>query len=108
MRDRISSLLEINPDAALPARNSRVRERERHLVLYLQRVAAKNDTFSEFGPSGWGSITKQKPGVTLAPESGIAKREAFLERWIAHALGGVINADPENSNPKLMVPALEP
>src|SRR5260370_23894363 len=47
-----------NADAALPPRNSRTRERERHLLLYLQRVAAKNDTFSEFGPSGWGKISK--------------------------------------------------
>jgi hypothetical protein len=108
MRDRISSLLGSNPDAALPRRNSRTRERERHLLLYLQRVAAKNDTFSEFGPSGWGTIVKNVSGVTLAPEPGIAKREAFLERWIAHAIAAAINSDPENSNPKLAVPALEP
>ena len=24
--------------------------------MYLQRVATKNDTFSEFGPSGWGTV----------------------------------------------------
>jgi len=108
MRDRISSLLEINPDAALPARNSRRRERERHLVLYLQRIAAKNDTFSEFGPSGWGKIGKNVSGVGLNPEPGVAKREAFLERWTAHAIAAAVNADLENSNPKLMVPALEP
>lgn len=108
MRDRISSLLEIDPDAPLPSRNSRSRERERHLLLYLQRVAAKNDTFSEFGPSGWGKIGTNVSGVGLKPESGIARREAFLERWTAHAIAGAINADPENSNPKLTVPALEP
>ena len=105
IRERISSLLETREP--LPPRNSRARERERHLLLYLQRIAAKNDTFSEFGPSGWGSIQK-KCGVALKPELGIAKREAFLERWIAHALAAAINADPENSNPKLVVPALEP
>jgi len=105
MRDRISSLLETRD--ALAPRNSRARERERHLLLYLQRIAAKNDTFSEFGPSGWGSIGK-KSGVALKPQPGIAKREAFLERWVAHALAAAINADPENSNPKLVVPALEP
>ena len=108
MRDRISSLLEINPDAALPARNSRSRERERHLVLYLQRIAAKNDTFSEFGPSGWGRIGKNVAGVGLKPEPGIAKREAFLERWTAHAIAAAVNARLESSNPKLTVPALEP
>jgi len=108
MRDRISSLLEIDPDAALPPRNSRARERERHLALYLQRIAAKNDTFSEFGPSGWGKVGKKVSGIGLKPEPGIAQREAFLERWTAHAIAAVINADPENSNPKLVVPALEP
>ena len=108
MRDRVSSLLGSNPDAALPPRNSRTRERERHLALYLQRVAAKNDTFSEFGPSGWGTIVRSISGLAVAPEPGIAKREAFLERWIAHAIAIAINSDPENSNPKLAVPALEP
>jgi hypothetical protein len=108
MRERVSSLLGSNADNAIPMRNSRLRERERHLLLYLQRVAAKNDTFSEFGPSGWGTIVKNISGVALAPEPGIANREAFLERWIAHAIAAVINSDPENSNPKLAVPALEP
>jgi hypothetical protein len=108
MRDRISSLLGANTNAALPPRNSRARERERHLLLYLQRIAAKNDTFSEFGPSAWGKISRNISGVTLAPESGTAEREGFLERWTAHAIAAAVNADPENSNPKLAVPALEP
>ena len=108
MRDRISSLLEANANAALPPRNARARERERHLLLYLQRIAAKNDTFSEFGPSAWGKISRNISGVTLAPELGTAEREGFLERWTAHAIAAAVNADPENSNPKLVVPALEP
>ncbi len=108
MRDRISSLMETDSTAALGPRNSRARDRERHLLLYLQRVAAKNDTFSEFGPSGWGTTNGNISGVTLRPALGIAKREAFMERWTAHALADVINADPENLNPKLAVPALEP
>jgi len=32
----------------LPKRNSEARKRERHLLLYLQRICAKNDTFSRF------------------------------------------------------------
>jgi hypothetical protein len=106
MRDRMARLLE-SKDGPLPARNSRTRERERHLLLYLQRMAAKNDTFSEFGPSAWGTTTKTKSGVTLAPEKGIAKREAFLERWVAHpALEphavDVLRADVENWLPSAM------
>ena len=93
---------------ALPRRNAKAGDRERHLLLYLQRVSTKNDTFSEFGPSGWGKIDNHISGVSLAPEPGIAKREAFLERWTAHATAAAINADPENPNGKVEVPALEP
>jgi len=107
MRERIASLLENDGDS-LPARNSRMRERERHLLLYLQRIAAKNDTFSEFGPSSWGKIADHSSGVSFKPELGIAKREGFLERWVAHAVAAVINSDPENSNSRISVPALEP
>ena len=108
MRDRILTLTESHTGDALAPRNSRNRERERHLLLYLQRVAAKNDTFSEFGPTSWGTRSKTVPGVKLNPEPGIAKREAFLERWTAHAIAAAINGDPENTNPKLTVAALEP
>ncbi|HKS04108.1 MAG TPA: hypothetical protein VJR49_02020, partial [Chthoniobacterales bacterium] len=79
----------------LPSRNSRIRERERHLLLYLQRVAAKNDTFSEFGPSAWGSARSGEPVLSFEARPGIARRDVFLERWTAHALAAGINADPE-------------
>ena len=102
-----------NADHALPRRNARAGDRERHLLLYLQRVATKNDTFSEFGPSGWGKTDNDISGVALAPVAGIAAREAFLERWTAHAIAAAMNADPEispllNSGGKIEVPALEP
>ena len=108
VRELLAHLLDISPSENLIRRNARAGDRERHLLLYLQRIAAKNDTFSEFGPSAWGKISKDISGVTLAPEPGTAEREGFLERWTAHAIAAAINADPENSNPKLAVPALEP
>lgn len=108
VRELLAHLLDTSRPENLIRRNSRAGDRERHLLLYLQRIAAKNDTFSEFGPSAWGKISENIPGVTLAPESGTAEREGFLERWTAHAIAAAINADPENSNPKLVVPALEP
>src|SRR5256885_10150150 len=108
VRELLAHLLDASHSENLNHRNSRSGDRERHLLLYLQRVVAKNDTFSEFGPSGWGTIAKNIFGVTLAPEPGVAKREAFLERWIAQAIAAAINSDPANSNPKLAVPALEP
>ncbi len=80
--------------SVLPTRNKRARERERHLLLYLQRIAGKNDTFSEFGPSGWGRSEKGFPGLALAPEAGFQRREAFVERWAAHAVAAAMNGDP--------------
>jgi hypothetical protein len=79
----------------LPPRNSRTRERERHLLLYLQRIAAKNDTFSEFGPSAWGSASQSGRALNFETCPGIARREVFLERWTAHAIAAAINSDPQ-------------
>ena len=70
------------------------RAHERHLLLYLQRVCAKNDSLSEFGPEGWGTI-EGEPRLKLAPQPGIAERETFLERWTAHGVAAALNADPE-------------
>jgi hypothetical protein len=78
---------------ALPNRNKQIRGRERHLLLYLQRLCAKNDTFSQFGPTGWGLIDSEIPGLKLAPEPGVAKRESYLERWTAHAAAAALNSD---------------
>src|SRR5438067_10855240 len=76
-------------------RNSRSGDRERHLLLYLQRVSAKNDTFSEFGPSAWGSSRSGEAVLSFEARPGMARRDVFLERWTAHALAAGINADPE-------------
>jgi hypothetical protein len=95
--------------ASLP-RTKKLRARERHLLLYLQRVTAKNDTLSKFGPAGWGKAVApdhRVRGVNLNPESGIAGHEVFLERWTAHAAAAAINVDPELKS-KIEVPALEP
>ncbi|MFN2476586.1 MAG: hypothetical protein ABR526_09645, partial [Chthoniobacterales bacterium] len=92
-RDRLEDLPAAGEDS--PTRNSRVRERERHLLLYLQRVCGKNDTFSEYGPSAWGTIAQQAEPLRIQPRAGIAERSAFLERWTAHVLAAAINNDPE-------------
>jgi hypothetical protein len=92
-------------------RNNAARKIEQSLLMYLQRVATKNDTFSAFGPSGWGTVTTGESGrkVELAPEEGIAAREVFLERWTAHAIAAAINADLETPHQdQLEVPALDP
>ena len=107
--ERVHDLLETGSggNGALPPRNARARERERHLLLYLQRVCAKNDTFSQYGPSGWGTADGGSSGMQLAPQAGVAKRDAYLERWTAHAVAAAVNSDPMTPAP-LQVPALEP
>jgi hypothetical protein len=79
---------------ALPPRNNRAAGRERHLLLYLQRVAAKNDTFSDFGPSAWGKIEKANRRIAFSSDPAESAREVFLERWTAHALAAALNVDP--------------
>ncbi len=78
---------------SLRARNNRAAGRERHLLLYLQRIAAKNDTFSEFGPSTWGVVQSKRSGIVFSPDSPVTAREVFFERWTAHALAAAITAD---------------
>jgi len=80
---------------ALPVRNKNERAHERTILLYLQRLCAKNDSLSAFGPGGWGKIDKRISGITLMPASGIARRECFLERWTAHGAAAALNADPD-------------
>lgn len=93
-----SGIRELLLDAApgpLPPRNKSLRARERHLLLYLQRVCAKNDTLSEFGPHGWGTVEAGLKSLRLLPATGIARREVFLERWTAHGVVALINTDQE-------------
>lgn len=90
LRDLTSQL---GPEIGL--RNKKERARERHLLLYLQRVCTKNDTLSAFGPTSWGKVSPDVPRITLMPRPGIAERECFLERWTAHGAAAAINADSE-------------
>ena len=92
---RVNELLASCGDTGsnLPPRNAKARERERHLLLYLQRICAKNDTFSQFGPSGWGRIITDEKALQFSCAEEIAARDVFLERWTAHAVAAAINAD---------------
>ena len=68
---------------------------DRSLAIWLQRVCAKNDTISRFGPSCWGSVDAGESGVRIAPDPGISRRVAWIERWVVHAIIAAINRDPE-------------
>jgi len=93
LRERLAK--QTADSGVLPPRNKSSRAHERHLLLYLQRVAAKNDSLSAFGPEGWGTVAGALGTVALSPHPGIAARETFLERWTAHGVAAALNADPE-------------
>ena len=94
LRERLSKQSS-HESGPLPPRRKEDRAHERHLLLYLQRVCAKNDSLSEFGPEGWGIIEGKSHDLELAPVAGITERETFLERWTAHGVAAALNADPE-------------
>lgn len=79
----------------LPALNSKERQRDRTYLMYLQRVAAKNDTISAWGPTGWGRIERDGAAMTLDPVPGLAGRDVYLEKWVVNAVAGGIGRDPE-------------
>jgi hypothetical protein len=96
VREVLAGLLaEGTSEGRLPPRKKKDRARERHLLLYLQRICTKNDTLSEFGPGGWGMIGGRSKSVAVSPQPGFAARETFLERWTAHGVAAALNADPE-------------
>jgi hypothetical protein len=64
-----------------------------HLLLYVQRLATKNETLSAFGPSGWGTVDRSAKGLRLEPKPGF-RRHAFLERGVADAVVAAMNRDP--------------
>ena len=93
LRERLLKQLSRIPEP-LPPRRKDDRAHERHLLLYLQRICAKNDSLSEFGPEGWGTIAGDPCTLEIAPQPGIAQRETFLERWTAYGVAAALNADP--------------
>ncbi|HEX8281124.1 MAG TPA: hypothetical protein VF551_07090, partial [Chthoniobacterales bacterium] len=82
-------------EAPAARRSARSGDRERHLLLYLQRISAKNDTFSEFGPSAWSRFDAAVDGAEFRAEPGVSKRDTFLERWTSHAVAATLNRDEE-------------
>jgi hypothetical protein len=74
------------------------RQADRSLALYLQRVCAKNDTISRFGPMAWGALADgadAPAGVRIRPAPGVVARRAELERWAVHGILAQLNADPD-------------
>ena len=96
---------DLQPDGEwAPARLADGR-RDRTLLMYVQRVATKNETLSAYGPLSWGAVDPSVRGVRIETRPGL-RREAFLERWVADAVVAAMNADPA-TRPEL-APRLHP
>lgn len=89
------------PSGALPPRTTKVRQREQTALLYLQRLCAKNDTMSAFGPTGWGRIRPEVRGFVCDPDPELGHGQVFPEKWVALRLADAISAD-EEALPELM------
>ena len=79
--------------------NAEMRRIERRLFSYLQRLVAKNETTSAYGPLNYGRMgaTQQDAAVHLAYAEGplVRRRQVFLAFWAVRALARSISADPE-------------
>ncbi|MEU9884512.1 lantibiotic dehydratase [Sphaerisporangium sp. NPDC051011] len=78
------------------ARTARDRALERRVYAFLQRLAAKNETTSFFGPSCFGRVDAEAEAVGRSPETptGVVHREAFFAFWAAAAWGKAAAAVP--------------
>jgi len=78
------------------ARTGHVRKLERRLVTYLQRLCAKNETQSFFGPVNYGRIDPAiGPSLVLRRSARqLRDRQAFPAQWVAEAIAELIGADP--------------
>jgi len=80
-------------DPGLDTRPPRKQDRNNVATLarYLQRVCAKNDTTSHFGPLATARLTDERPGVPWSP-TGLT-RHPMLSRWAAEAIARSLARD---------------
>lgn len=98
--DRITALADTTEQPV----NSRIRQRLRLGWNYLQRLHAKNDTCSFFGPLAWGRVdcdagaalrlTVAEPG---APR--LRRRRVVYEQWVVDGLTEALSDDLRGSLP---------
>ncbi|MFG1954769.1 lantibiotic dehydratase [Micromonospora sp. NPDC048830] len=62
------------------------------LTMYLQRVTAKNETHSHFGPLSVARLDPDATGVSWS--TGPLRRVAFLSHWAGERLAEVFSAQP--------------
>lgn len=82
-----------------PADGDRAKDRAfyRRAYLYGQRLGAKNETTSFFGPLVHGRVDRETSGIVLGEEqpSGIVATEAMIAFWAVCELATVIGSQPD-------------
>ncbi|HEX8436152.1 lantibiotic dehydratase [Archangium sp.] len=80
---------------AQPESSAADRAFERRLYAFTQRLGAKNETTSFFGPLTYGRVEPEAEAWRFGAEeaSGVVEREAFLAFWAASALGKAASAE---------------
>lgn len=78
-------------------RSGDVRLLERRLAAYLQRVCAKNETQSFFGPIDYARIDVREPErLRLRGQpAALRRREVFASQWMAEELAEAMAREPE-------------
>ena len=82
------------------SRNKKARQQERFFISYLQRLCAKNDTASYFGPRNFGEFHRENREnlklQTGAASDGkpISRNQVFFSHWACYALSRVMSGDP--------------
>ncbi len=78
-----------------PKTSSHEHALERRLYGFIQRLAAKNETHSFFGPLTYGVIDEKVERIAPGPETqtGVVRCEAFAAFWAVSALAQLASAD---------------
>ncbi|WP_344056190.1 lantibiotic dehydratase, partial [Sphaerisporangium rubeum] len=94
--DFLDSLVRRDERPVDASRTARDRAIERREYAYLQRLGAKNETTSFFGPVCFGRVDPEADAIACGPEtpSGVASRETFATFWVAVAWGRAAAAIP--------------
>ncbi|GII65096.1 hypothetical protein Skr01_51810 [Sphaerisporangium krabiense] len=75
--------------------NRENRQIERRLVTYLQRLAAKNETNSHFGPVNYGTLNPDLPAAArVERDPSAVTRTVFASARLAEAISDGVRADP--------------
>jgi Lantibiotic dehydratase, N terminus len=83
--------------------NARFRRVERQIYSYLQRLCAKNETTSFFGPIGYGQVTDDA-GLRVV-DARPQRRRTMLAYWAVRALARAVARDDEIGDDLPIVPS---